>query len=427
MRNIACDVVIVVPTEADAHNVFTGLAPLNTGHWQAQTVQGATVGFCTGPGDVRYAITWNPSLGADDRRCIAKLAPLVKDTGCHCLLLVNCPYTDEDLKRRRADIPSSCATFFVHDLELLLNCLNNPPLDALRRAALAQLFPGQADVGAVSQQSAQQLEEDEIMAVAIAEYFGQSALPAHSDEDDDDAYDQDDEDADADAFMRMAAVDAAETGNPIVMTPALGALMNRARSVVHTGPGNTNVFFDSSVSEAFANAHLASRRPLPSAAATDVPHARFSRRVPNPVDVMTGAPTREPAVQTVGDRRRAAQAHMAARALQRDLARMVAKPEVKKKLEKRNRTEEPGIAAMPVSADDNTCMICLHSHVTTAALPCGDLMFCNACITKWLAKSKTCPHCRAEVLSTVQVVTKFNPNEEAKKQKQEPAKKEVDQ
>ena len=93
------------------------------------------------------------------------------------------------------------------------------------------------------------------------------------------------------------------------------------------------------------------------------------------------------------------------------------KPESRKMVEKRE--EDKDIDAMPVTADDNTCMICMTSHITTLAIPCMHLLFCNGCITKWIEKAPKCPSCNTPVSSTVQVRGKFNPQDEHQRRKRD--------
>jgi len=69
---------------------------------------------------------------------------------------------------------------------------------------------------------------------------------------------------------------------------------------------------------------------------------------------------------------------------------------------------------MTVLAEDNTCIICMTSHITAMTLPCRHAMFCYTCITAWLEHHNSCPSCKDDVTTAVQIITKFNANEEHK-------------
>jgi hypothetical protein len=124
---------------------------------------------------------------------------------------------------------------------------------------------------------------------------------------------------------------------------------------------------------------------------------------------------------SVGERREISRRRIAERNERRQLAQVTARPEVKKEIGKRRREEDPGVPAQAVPASDNTCIICEHSHITTATVPCGCMMYCNHCIVTWLKKNNTCPHCRQQVTTSLQLITKFNATEEYKKQKHDDA------
>lgn len=76
------------------------------------------------------------------------------------------------------------------------------------------------------------------------------------------------------------------------------------------------------------------------------------------------------------------------------------------------REEDPNIGAMCTTAEDNTCTICMESHITTLVLPCNHMLFCHGCISKWVDAHGNCPTCKTAVVTTVQPRTKFDaPNE----------------
>lgn len=92
------------------------------------------------------------------------------------------------------------------------------------------------------------------------------------------------------------------------------------------------------------------------------------------------------------------------------ISRAIGKPESRKLLAARK--EDPGIEPMATTADDNTCMVCMSTHVTTLLLPCLHMMYCHKCILEWQKTSDKCPSCNAKIESVVQPRTIFNPQEE---------------
>ena len=98
----------------------------------------------------------------------------------------------------------------------------------------------------------------------------------------------------------------------------------------------------------------------------------------------------------------------------RQIREVVKKPEVKELL--KERPEDTDIEAIPTSAEDNTCIVCGTSHVTSMIFPCLHYQFCLQCINMWKVKSNTCPICRMEIGSIVQPRGKNNIQEDGKKQ-----------
>lgn len=54
--------------------------------------------------------------------------------------------------------------------------------------------------------------------------------------------------------------------------------------------------------------------------------------------------------------------------------------------------------AMPLTVDDNTCTVCMESHITTMLFPCLHYVFCAGCIEAWKDNGHTeCPLCRIKI------------------------------
>jgi hypothetical protein len=118
------------------------------------------------------------------------------------------------------------------------------------------------------------------------------------------------------------------------------------------------------------------------------------------------------------ERRRRSRLRVDERSQQQALTGLVANKETKKALAKK-REESTEIEAMCISAEDNSCTICMEKHITTMVLPCRHASFCHACITYWVDAHSTCPTCKAEVATTVQMITKFDAIEEHKRRRLE--------
>jgi hypothetical protein len=70
-----------------------------------------------------------------------------------------------------------------------------------------------------------------------------------------------------------------------------------------------------------------------------------------------------------------------------------AKKLVQPRLEKSN-----DVTAVATTADENTCIICVDSHITTMLFPCLHYQFCSGCITAWKDNhNEDCPVCRAKI------------------------------
>ena len=140
-------------------------------------------------------------------------------------------------------------------------------------------------------------------------------------------------------------------------------------------------------------------------------------------DRRTGLPPGPPAVAprplTAEDRRRMGRRRVDEQSQQQSLTRIASNRETKAAISK-VREEDEDILAMCTTADDNTCTICLASHITTALIPCRHFLFCHACITKWLDVNDGCPTCKTPVASTIQLLTKFDVHDEHKRRKLDP-------
>lgn len=79
---------------------------------------------------------------------------------------------------------------------------------------------------------------------------------------------------------------------------------------------------------------------------------------------------------------------VAARANARTARQIVeqATADVKKQIEPRLKKNDD-IDAAALTAEDNSCVICTSSHVTTMLFPCLHYQFCSGCITVWKVKT----------------------------------------
>jgi len=51
----------------------------------------------------------------------------------------------------------------------------------------------------------------------------------------------------------------------------------------------------------------------------------------------------------------------------------------------------------------NTCQICTKRYRDAVLFPCLHWLYCNRCIVKWKRKNKTCPQCRTNICSILQL------------------------
>lgn len=79
-----------------------------------------------------------------------------------------------------------------------------------------------------------------------------------------------------------------------------------------------------------------------------------------------------------------------------------ADPAVKKMVAPRMEKSDD-VDAVAMTAEDNTCTICLQSHVTTMLFPCLHYLFCAGCVGVWQSGgNKECPICRTEIKMVLQ-------------------------
>jgi len=142
-------------------------------------------------------------------------------------------------------------------------------------------------------------------------------------------------------------------------------------------------------------------------------------RAAEPVaDVRAGRP------MTAQERRRVSRRRVEEQGQQSAVVRVVKK--TKKNPAMAPREEAPNITAMCVPAKYNRCTICLDGHITTAVLPCMHMLFCYACISKWVEVHHNCPACKTGVEATIQPRTLFDAPEEHKRRKLDPEDKDRD-
>lgn len=79
-----------------------------------------------------------------------------------------------------------------------------------------------------------------------------------------------------------------------------------------------------------------------------------------------------------------------------------ADPAVKKMVAPRMEKSDD-VDAVAMTAEDNTCTVCLQSHVTTMLFPCLHYLFCAGCVGVWQSGgNKECPICRTEIKMVLQ-------------------------
>lgn len=157
--------------------------------------------------------------------------------------------------------------------------------------------------------------------------------------------------------------------------------------------------------QAIRNAYDARRlgnavRPPAQARPANMEQVRLAPPPPPPAPAPAPAPaSAAPAGRVVGrqqntrlrDRINARAA--AARALEVVNNSADAKNLVQPRLEKSN-----DVTAVATTADENTCIICVDSHITTMLFPCLHYQFCSGCITAWKDNhNEDCPVCRAKI------------------------------
>lgn len=79
-----------------------------------------------------------------------------------------------------------------------------------------------------------------------------------------------------------------------------------------------------------------------------------------------------------------------------------ADPAVKKMVAPRMEKSDD-VDAVAMTAEDNTCTVCLQSHITTMLFPCLHFVYCAGCIGVWKAGGNDgCPICRTKIEMVLQ-------------------------
>lgn len=77
-------------------------------------------------------------------------------------------------------------------------------------------------------------------------------------------------------------------------------------------------------------------------------------------------------------------------------------PAVKKMVAPRMEKSDD-VDAVAMTAEDNTCTVCLQSHITTMLFPCLHFVYCAGCIGAWKAGGNDgCPICRTKIEMVLQ-------------------------
>lgn len=58
-----------------------------------------------------------------------------------------------------------------------------------------------------------------------------------------------------------------------------------------------------------------------------------------------------------------------------------------------------------IEKNRNVCQICIKQYKDTIIFPCLHWLYCNRCIVRWKRKNKTCPQCRMNIRSILQLNT----------------------
>jgi hypothetical protein len=441
----ACDVLIIVPSAKDRTTLINGLSVNGQQHVDHK-VDGAILTVFPAVGGRRCGVTVSQS--ADVRARMNKVAAVTKRTQCSCLLLIRPNYTNEDLKVRRVDVPSSCVTLFVNDLELLFDVFDQD-FDGMRRNVLGDLFPTNTPMDIVEEEDGEvnnnavsiRVEEDvdgmggsimRIMEPIIQFTTPVVNMPARRNSRRDPAPRRPSPPIRGSQPARVGPWrDIAErphrlADNFVGGSDALQAAV--ARGDITPASLGAQIAADFGSRVRYEQPSPAWNR-FPQLVDDDEDNSDDNGLDPPGVVVNPPAaaipdnnvPARvgRSAALTAGDLRRYAQRRDSQRNEEQQLTRLSTQPATKAAISK-PREEDTDIKAMALTAEDNSCMICMDCQITTVAMPCRRYLFCHACITKWLETSKRCPQCNTEVVATVQIITKVNMQDEHRKRKRHP-------
>jgi hypothetical protein len=332
------------------------------------------------------------SMSSDPRVRMNNLPRLVRETTCSRLVLVNPGYTREDLRRRRVDLPEACTLYFVTDSEHMCTALGaNQEVRGLLRPVFGEPPPSRnieqmvADFGSPPPFPFRESEQPPPPQVWLVD-------DAAEEEEDVDAIVAQAERDFQELERREAAAAAAAAAAP---SPFAGISI-QGSSVIFLGP------------------QPPSRRDVQNAVSRINGGYSAPRRAPPPPPRPHPNNRRSIAIARAEERRNRDQLS--------DLARRATAPDSSERVKEmvKPREEEAGIPAMTITAANNTCIICVSAHITTAVLPCRHMHFCYTCIAQWVDKTHNCPVCRGTVETAIQLIGPTDVNSESKKRTLDP-------
>lgn len=332
------------------------------------------------------------SMASEPRARMTRMAELCEKTQCEIVALINPNYEEEDLKKRHIKLPIGCKYVFAETCDQFVEELHLE----LRHEQLNKLLAFYGEPERVSAVRFPNLDNFDYRS------SNNNAL-RHMDDDDEDFGLHDSIGEYERQFEEMEQQQRQQQQQPIQ----------------HISMGRNNTFISGLHGldpVSFINGGMARTpvTPLTTARGGPTPAERLAQR-PAATTVAGNA-------QTAATQRNAA-AERARNRIAENRLRNTVTTTVKKAKEtlSRPREEDADIDAMEVSAENNTCMICMSAHITTAALPCRHYLFCNRCIKTWMqAGDKKCPMCKGDILTTVQLITHLNVNDEHRRRLNDP-------